>query len=45
MLLLVLLPFLDRNPERHPKKRPIVIGMGIVAIIMLAVLTYWGKIS
>ena len=45
MLLLVLLPFLDRGPERHPRKRPVVIGIGILAIIMLAALTIWGKVS
>jgi len=45
MALLILLPFLDKNPERHPRKRPIVIGLGILALIMLAVLTIWGKVS
>lgn len=45
MALLILLPFLDRNPERHPRKRPVVISLGILAIIMLAVLTIWGKVS
>ena len=45
MALLVFLPFLDRNPERHWRKRPIVITIGILAIIMLAVLTVWGKFS
>lgn len=43
--LLFLLPFLDRNPERHPRKRPIAIGMGILVIISLVLLTYWGKVS
>jgi ubiquinol-cytochrome c reductase cytochrome b subunit len=45
MMLLVLLPFLDRSPERHPKKRPIVFGIGILAIIMTAALTFWGYFS
>ena len=45
MFLLVLLPFLDKNPERHPRRRPIVIGIGILAIISLALLTIWGKVS
>jgi len=45
MGLLVLLPFLDRNPERHPRKRPLVISVGILTIIMLAILTVWGKVS
>ena len=43
--LLFLLPFLDRNPERHPRKRPIVISIGILTIISLAGLTYWGYVS
>ncbi len=45
IFLLVLLPFLDRNPERHPRKRPFVIGLGILVLIMLVVLTIWGKVS
>lgn len=45
IFLLVLLPFLDRNPERHPRKRPLVVGLGLMALIMLAVLTIWGKVS
>ncbi|RJP20304.1 MAG: hypothetical protein C4520_11620 [Candidatus Abyssobacteria bacterium SURF_5] len=45
ILLLILLPFLDRNPERHPRKRRFVIGVGILVIIMLAALTIWGKLS
>lgn len=45
MLLLVLLPFIDRNPERHPKRRPFVISMGILTLIAIAALTIWGKIS
>ncbi len=45
MMILFLLPFIDRNPERHPAKRPIVIGLGIFAIISLVVLTIWGKVS
>jgi ubiquinol-cytochrome c reductase cytochrome b subunit len=43
--ILILLPFLDKNPKRHPRERPVVIGLGILALIMLAVLTIWGKIS
>jgi ubiquinol-cytochrome c reductase cytochrome b subunit len=45
IFLIVLLPFLDRNPERHPRKRSFVIGLGILALIMLAILTIWGKVS
>jgi ubiquinol-cytochrome c reductase cytochrome b subunit len=45
ILALILLPFLDKNPERHPRKRPVVIGIGILALILLAALTIWGKLS
>ncbi|MBI5117316.1 hypothetical protein HZA56_12645 [Candidatus Poribacteria bacterium] len=45
LFLLVLLPFLDKNPERHPRKRPFMIAMGILALIALAALTIWGKLS
>lgn len=45
LMLLILLPFLDRNPERHPRKRIFMIGIGIAVLLMLAALTIWGKIS
>jgi ubiquinol-cytochrome c reductase cytochrome b subunit len=45
VLLLILLPFLDRNPERNPRKRPVVIGLGVLALIIVAALTIWGKLS
>jgi len=39
-LLLVLLPFLNRNPERHLKKRPIAILGWSITMISIAVLTW-----
>jgi quinol-cytochrome oxidoreductase complex cytochrome b subunit len=45
ILLLILLPFLDRNPQRNPRKRPFVIKLGILALIIIAALTIWGKLS
>lgn len=45
IMLLVLLPFLDKNPERNPRKRPLVVKLGILVLIMLAALTIWGKLS
>lgn len=33
-LVLLLWPFLDRSPERHPKKRPIAVGIGIAALVL-----------
>ncbi|MBI4831979.1 MAG: hypothetical protein HY801_10595 [Candidatus Lindowbacteria bacterium] len=45
LVLLILLPFLDKNRERHPRKRPVMTTIGILALILLAALTIWGKYS
>ncbi|MFD8495794.1 cytochrome bc complex cytochrome b subunit [Amycolatopsis sp. NPDC059657] len=37
--LLVALPFIDRNPRRHWKQRPIAMGVGALVLITLIVLT------
>ena len=42
MILLFLLPFYDRGPERRPERRPIATITGIVVIIAMAFLTYEG---
>src|ERR671910_1904783 len=42
MVLLLLLPFYDRNPERRPQRRPIALTAGILTIIAIAYLTYLG---
>jgi len=42
MILLLLLPFYDRNPERNPLKRPIASIAGIMTIIAMAFLTFLG---
>ncbi len=42
MVLLLLLPFYDRNPERNPSKRPIATIAGILTIIAMAFLTFLG---
>lgn len=33
-VLLLLWPFLDRNPERHPRKRPFAVTIGIIALVL-----------
>lgn len=45
ILLLFLIPFLDRNPERHPLKRPVATGIGICVIIAFIIFTIWGYLS
>jgi len=42
MVLLLLLPFYDRNPERRPERRPIATTAGILTIIAMAFLTFLG---
>ncbi len=42
MILLFLLPFYDRGPERRPERRPIATITGIVVICLMAYLTYEG---
>jgi menaquinol-cytochrome c reductase cytochrome b/c subunit len=42
MVLLLLLPFYDRNPERRPERRPIATTAGILTIVAMAYLTVLG---
>lgn len=43
--LLLFFPFIDKNPERHPKRRPFVVFLGIAGVICFAALTVWGYLS
>jgi ubiquinol-cytochrome c reductase cytochrome b subunit/menaquinol-cytochrome c reductase cytochrome b/c subunit len=45
MVLLVLLPFVDRNPNRHPFQRPVALVAGILTIAAMAYLTILGAIA
>ncbi|HNH87090.1 MAG TPA: c-type cytochrome, partial [Solirubrobacterales bacterium] len=45
MVLLLLLPFYDRGPQRVPWKRPIATTTGIMVIIAMALLTYKGAVA
>jgi menaquinol-cytochrome c reductase cytochrome b/c subunit len=42
MVLLLLLPFFDRGPERRPERRPIATTAGILTIVAMAYLTFLG---
>jgi menaquinol-cytochrome c reductase cytochrome b/c subunit len=42
MVLLLLLPFYDRNAERRPERRPIALAAGILTVIAMAYLTFLG---
>ncbi len=45
MVLLLMLPFYDRNSERRPERRPIALTAGILTIIAMAYLTFLGATS
>ena len=42
MVLLLLLPFYDRNPERRPDRRPVATTAGVLTIVAMAYLTFLG---
>src|ERR671935_1499734 len=42
MILLIMLPFVDRSPERRPERRPIATFAGIGVIAAMAYLTFLG---
>ncbi len=43
--LLVFWPFLDRGKARHPKKRPIAVGLGLIGLLGALFLGYLGHVS
>ncbi len=42
MVLLLLLPFYDRGPERRPERRPVAMAAMVMTVIAMAFLTYEG---
>ena len=45
LMLLILLPFYDRSPERHPLKRPIAMVAAVATVGAMAYLTILGAIA
>jgi menaquinol-cytochrome c reductase cytochrome b/c subunit len=45
LVLLLLLPFFDRGPERNPLRRPIAVTAGIATIAAMAYLTILGALA
>jgi quinol-cytochrome oxidoreductase complex cytochrome b subunit len=45
ILLITLLPFIEKNPERHPSKRVFVVSAGIIFLLIFIILTIWGYYS
>jgi mono/diheme cytochrome c family protein len=45
MVLLILLPFFDRGPERRPERRPIAMAVLALTVVAMAYLTYTGAVA
>ena len=45
LMMLLLLPFIDRGPERRPERRPIATISGILVIFAMGYLTYLGAVA
>jgi ubiquinol-cytochrome c reductase cytochrome b subunit len=45
ILLLILLPFLDRKPERHPRQRKIAMAVTVLILALFVYLSIWGRYS
>ncbi len=45
LVLLLLLPFYDRGPERHPMRRPIAMVAGLATVAAMAYLTMLGALA
>jgi quinol-cytochrome oxidoreductase complex cytochrome b subunit len=45
VLVLVLLPFLDRGVERNPASRPVFVIAGVIAVAEVIALTVWGYLT
>jgi menaquinol-cytochrome c reductase cytochrome b/c subunit len=45
LILLILLPFYDRNPERRPERRPVATTAGVLTIAAMGYLTYLGAVA
>jgi ubiquinol-cytochrome c reductase cytochrome b subunit len=43
--LLTLLPFLDRKPERHPRRRKLAMAITALILAVFVALSIWGKYS
>lgn len=44
-LLLVLLPFIDRNRYVDPRRRPVAVSIGVITLVVVVALTIWGWLS
>jgi quinol-cytochrome oxidoreductase complex cytochrome b subunit len=44
-MLLIVFPFLDKNPHRHPRRRPIMVSIGVLGSMVYGILLYLGYVK
>jgi ubiquinol-cytochrome c reductase cytochrome b subunit len=45
IVLLLVLPFIDRNPEKLWRRRPLAVGVALITLVVMIVLSIWGWVS
>jgi ubiquinol-cytochrome c reductase cytochrome b subunit len=45
ILLLIILPFLDRKPQRRPRDRKLAMAVMVLILAVMLALSIWGKVS
>lgn len=45
IILLILLPFIDKNPERRPRKRPAAMVLMVMIVAVIVILTILGVVT
>jgi quinol-cytochrome oxidoreductase complex cytochrome b subunit len=45
VVILFLLPLIDRSKERHPKRRPVAISLGIASILVVLIFSVLGHLA
>jgi cytochrome b6-f complex subunit 4 len=45
VLLMIVLPFVDRSPERNPLRKPVTTTIAVIVVAAIVVLTVWGAVS
>jgi quinol-cytochrome oxidoreductase complex cytochrome b subunit len=43
--MLAAIPFVDRSKETHWKKRPVIVGLMTIFVLVMIGLTIWGKVT
>jgi cytochrome b6-f complex subunit 4 len=45
VLLMVILPFVDRSPERNPLRKPVTTTIAVLVVVGIVVFTIWGAVA